>query len=588
MKFCTAILALTLLTASGQQKPAAPPAADDPADILSWAEALAGRFREMHNPVIRAHALGRLAALVCSQDQGAGATLFREALSAVDLLPDDAFSDSRQVLPVSSLSGLWKALLPAAARCDPALARFETGDRIQARLADERQHANYFLSVAMGSLDDTPDRAAQLAEAALDAGDPAAFNMPLLTRFLAELRDRAPDLADDLFPKALDFVASAPAPSPRLLAELGKYLFTAPQLLERPDKDLAQQSYRIGNSAVPVLTATRHGTNPEDVKAYLDAAVTVLKANTSAYYDPVTAYAIGFQMLPKANELAPSLVDPLQRALTAIESQVASYAGVIQSAYGGSGSPDPEGGDAAPRRDRTIRGVFRAVGAHRFDQARDLLRSLDVPAVRGQIASLIDFAEAAQAISQREIDRASRLANGLRGGVKRSLLYAGIIAAANGDVARSEFQLAMKDSELMPAEHRIGVLSAITQAMLEVDVEGALLALNQLVIASNDAANAPRRERFEPRLISKSAPSTDSPLILLGKRGIYEVVDAGRNRERFPLSVPGVEALSLPAVVQSARAVDPARLEAILLELRDENQQAAALTALVALRLKTR
>jgi len=588
VKLCAVILALALVTASAQQKPAAPLAADDPADTLAWAAALAGRFREMHNPVIRAHAVGRVAALVCNQDQGAGTTLFREALADVDLLPDDAFSDSRQVLPVSSLSGLWKSLLPAAARCDPALARFVTGDRIQARLADERQHANYFLSVAKGSLIDTPDRAAQLAEAALDAGDPAAFNMPLLTRFLSELRDRAPDLADDLFPKALDFVASASNPSPALLAELGKYLFTAPQLLERPDKDLAQQSYRIGNSAVPMLTATRHSANPEDVKAYLDSAVTVLKANASAYYDPVMAYAIGFQMLPKANDLAPSLVDPLQRAMTAIESLVASYTGVIQSAYGGSGSPDPEGGEAAPRRDRTVRDVFRAIGAHRFDRARDLQRSLDPPAVRGQVASLIDFAEAAQAISQRDTDRASRLANGLHGGVKRGLLYAGIIATAGGDVARNEFQLAMQDSELLPSEQRVGVLSAITQAMLGVDVESALLALNQLVIASNDATAEPRRERFEPRLIGKSAPSSDSPLILLGRRGVYEVVDAGRNRERFPLTVPGVEALSLPAVVQSARPVDPARLEAILLELRDENQQAAALTALVALRLKTR
>ena len=47
-----------------------------------------------------------------------------------------------------------------------------------------------------------------------------------------------------------------------------------------------------------------------------------------------------------------------------------------------------------------------------------------------------------------------------------------------------------------------------------------------------------------------------------------------------------MEALRLPAVLPLARRVDPARLEALILGLKDEAQMAQALNALVEVRLK--
>jgi hypothetical protein len=90
----------------------------------------------------------------------------------------------------------------------------------------------------------------------------------------------------------------------------------------------------------------------------------------------------------------------------------------------------------------------------------------------------------------------------------------------------------------------------------------------------------------ERHFSAKAALGTDSSLILFNRRGLCEVVDTGQHRYNFRLSVPGVEALTLPALVRLARGVDPARLEAILGSLRDETQMAFALNALAALRLE--
>ena len=78
---------------------------------------------------------------------------------------------------------------------------------------------------------------------------------------------------------------------------------------------------------------------------------------------------------------------------------------------------------------------------------------------------------------------------------------------------------------------------------------------------------------------------TDSALVLFSKRGLCEVIDISHGWHRFQLRAPGVSALSLPAVVRNAAGVDPARLEAVILGLRDEVQLANGLNALAALRL---
>src|ERR671925_1130407 len=204
-------------------------------DALDWAVALGKRFRELHDPVVAAYSLGILGGIVCPVDRAAGTDIYRESLERLKFLTPTAFTSARHHLPVPSFTALWTSITSAAVKCALDLQALTDNERAQAKMQDERQRANLTLGDALASVQSDPDRAAQLVRNALTSGDPTTLAIPTLTLVLSALRDRAADVADEVFPEALNFIASAPQPSPANLSELGEYLFTAPKYRETPD-----------------------------------------------------------------------------------------------------------------------------------------------------------------------------------------------------------------------------------------------------------------------------------------------------------------------------------------------------------------
>jgi hypothetical protein len=508
-------------------------------------------------------------------------------LTNLRLLAPAAFGAARHRLPVPSFTALWKTLTPAAAKCSFELKQLADGERAEAKMLEERQQANSNLHRAASLLESDPDRALQLARNAITASGPMLLDIPGLTYFLSNLRDRAGDLSDELFPEALDLIASARQPSPGLLLELGKYLFTSSKYLETPDATQASDTSTVGSTSIANFTANRKSASSDDIRQYIEASVKVLTATNSPFYDPVAAYAIAFQMLPKADEFAPEQADALREALVAIVSLAGSSVAKVQAAIGGSPTTDPEGGEAAHKRDRLVGRALAAIASNKFAEARDMLAGIDDLAVRSQVTSLIDFAESAAAIERRDRQAALTLANSLRGGVKRAILYAGLAAASQD---RSEafgyLDLGLHDSQLLPAERRMAVATGLSGATLRIDAESAINALNAFVDAANAAYTSPRQGRFDPQAIRRSYKAstfTDSSLILANRRCLCEVVDTGRGRHTYKLSTPGVPNMSLTGVVRNASGLDIKRLEGILLGLRDE-VMVDGLNALAALR----
>jgi hypothetical protein len=567
-------------------------AQDESKAAMEWATGLGGRFRELHNSVTATFATATLATLVCAKDKAQGSELFRGALSGLNLLTPASFNQRGPVLPVSSYAGLWKFIVPAALKCDPDLSQFTAADSSGAKLDDERRQANRKLKTALEVVDSNPDRAAQLAGAALAASVPLELDFDILLTLLSKLRDRAPDLSDELFPEALDFVTSDRAPSTGLMQELGKYLFTSQRARGRTPAENEDQdeSFQVGQSSIFIFRVTRKNVGAEDIRAYLNSALAVLTATQDPNYDPVIAYALALQMLPMTID-APDLEESLRKVLGELEPQIGDSAAQLRVKLNDSRAPDRQGDEALRLRDRRIGQVLSAVSGKRFTEAREMLKGVDELAARSQITVLIDFAESANASRRGDTQWAFTLANTLRPGIKRSLLYAGIVAGApNREAASGLFQLALRDIELLPAEQRIYTLCALANAIRRVDPDGFLLATGQAVAAQNDAYDRPRRGRFDPNAVRKiytggSGSGTDSPLILHSRYGLYEIVDSGQARHRFTLHVAGADAFSLAAAVRNAAAVDPARLEAIVVALRDENQIAKALNALADLRL---
>jgi len=552
-------------------------------DALEWSVAQRGRLAQMANPVVRVHGTAGLAAVVCAEDRIQGSGLYREAIAGLHNLPPGAFGEKgTTVLPAASFTGLWKYVVPAALKCDPDLADAAVNQRSRERMAAERYGANATLNRAWDLIDpsqaldkdDNSDRAAQVANAALDAGDPNNFDIDLLRRFLLQLNEKAPDLADDLFLRALEFVRSAEVPDPDGLQQLAKFLFTS--------ASGSSDSFQVEGATVEILTRTRTEANPDNIEALIDATLRLLAVPAAVNRNPVAAYSLVWQLLPRARDLVPERVDALENAGADLEASYPGLTAQIRSQLGSPASPDPESNDAA--RDFWLAGQVRsALAGRQVEAARDLLPRVSDLAVRGQLSALIAFGDAVRAIEARS-EQAMVLANLLRGGIKRSLLYAGIAATTSQlDLALQVMPLATRDIAPLPAEQRIRLLAALAAALVRSDTQSAMTMLDLLVRAYNDAYVNPRRGKFDPRA---SRALNDSPLILAGPRGLYEAVQTRGGRRNFPLKAPGVTAFTIGGFLAAVSAVDPARLEAAILGLRDENTRAGALVRLAETRIR--
>jgi hypothetical protein len=298
------------------------------------------------------------------------------------------------------------------------------------------------------------------------------------------------------------------------------------------------------------------------------------------------------QLVPRARDLTPDKVDDLENAMAAL-SQETSAAAQIQARVGTAENPAQDSGDPALRDFQLTGRIKGELAGGRVDRAREFLLRVSDSAARAQLAELIKFTEAGLAAEKRS-DLAMPLANALRGGVKRALVYAGIIgSAAQPDAALQVLPLGVHDAEPLPAEQRIRLLAALSAALLKTDTQAAMGTLDLLVKAYNDVYSNPRRGRFDPtaahKIYNNDArvdTSTDSSLILAGTRGMYEAVETERGRHNFSLKMTGVSALNLANVLMAAGAVDPGRLEAPILGLRDENTRAGALVRLGDVRIR--
>jgi len=577
MRIVAACLALLLVP--GVTAQSEPPA-------LDWAVALASRYRTLHEPVVGVYATAGLAALVCAVDRGAGQSLYEDALTGLSQLTPQRFREASHRLPVASFTLLWKSVTGAARKCDPRLAQYFDSERAHAKMELESRNAMDTLRLAQSRIESNPDRAGQLAEAAMSASDPDHLDIAFLRQVLTQLRARAADVSDDVFPVALDFIASWRWPSPSLLMELGKFLFVSHRLSQIPDEYDNNDTFTVNQTSIANFQDVRSSAIPDEVRDYIDAALKVLTTKNTEEYDPLAAYALAFELLGKARDLAPEDADQMGQVLAQLQS--VNGAGEVQANLAGA-TGDPNSEDDAQTRARVMTAVFQAAGASRFLEAREWNKGNSDMVSRGQVASLIDFAESAAA-ARRDAQWALTLANGLVPGVKRSMLYAGITAAsAKRDEALGPFQLALKDIEWLPAEQRMFTLAANAGAIFKVDADNGLMALGLLIDAANDAYNSPHKGVFDPKVLrhySRDATlGSDSSLVLFNRRGLCEVVDTGAHRYDFPLRVPGVEALTVAGLVPLAQGVEPARLESMIVRLQDETQMAAALNALAGVRL---
>src|ERR1051326_7192666 len=375
------ILALvTVLPLAAQNQPA-------DSEAVRWSIALGGRFRDLREPVVAAHATGKLAVLMCPYDRIPAAALFQDSLNRLRFLTPQSFRSPSQLLPVPSFTALWKLVAQAAEDCDPDLRRYWDLERAQAKMRFEHDQATETLKRGNSLIESRPDRAAQLAEAALGVSDPASLDISEFTKFLSDLRERAPDLADEVLDASLDFLTS----------------------------------------------------NSQNV-------------------DPADAYSAAVQILHESRNAAPDLIVELQQIIGQLAALIGARAESLNSEYQiqATDLSRPAVLTATADEGPAIGRVFYAVKSRNFPAARALVRGLSAGGALGQVTSIIDFAEAAEAIERGDLTMALPLANVLTPGIKRSLLYSAMTAASRDrDRGLCTLQLAVKDAEPPPGEHKL-------------------------------------------------------------------------------------------------------------------------------------
>ena len=570
-------LLLAAAPARAQNPPEPFSAMSDWNDAISWTSAIREPMRRLTNRVVTTYGIASLATVACPFDKDLASDLFREAVDDLNSVPDATFHDSKKVLPVATFSGLWKLTMGPGMKCDARLP--QPNDRAWEKRDSERREASSFLGQA--KVAEEPDRAAQLAQAALDAGDPYELDITSITAFLIDFRVRAPDLADDLFERAVAFTMEAAIPNIDALADLGNYLFLAPPFVGKTEPVQNRTTYSVGGSTFSNWQGDHDDVDPDLVTLYIGAVTGLLVNNNAAVdTDPVAAYALAYQLMPRARDLGLADADSLERFLGQMQGQNSGAAAGVESKLGG----EPSTVTSQSKFTRLMTQIRAAISAGRFAEARELLADVDGVTMRSLIGSVIDFSEAGYAIRGKDSDRAMALAGKLPGGVKRALLYAGIVATAENRItAILALHLGMKDADLLSYEQRMSVLPALATAASAVDRDETQAVLSLLIASLNDANANPRKIRFDP----KYSFGFDGPRVLMGRGGFLEVIQAGQRRQSFPLKVTGVSAFSLEDFIAQAKGVDFMRLQASVGTLRNELQLTKGYVALARLRLKT-
>jgi hypothetical protein len=464
----------------------------------------------------------------------------------------------------------------------------------------ERSSANNtVLQAALGRYQDDPDRAAQLAEFVLDAADPQLLDYETLGLFLARLRDRAPDLSDPLFERALRIAVSER--NTASFSILGKYIFTSARLNGRPDTDNLADSYPGTRALLYDFSQIRESAHAEQVSRYIEALTEMAERQVQPTYDrPNQFFDLESAMylmrflgqhaealeLPEATGTKSQAL-ALESRLTGQPAQPVGLMPQLKGAF------SKNAGTIAART--MLEMLARARTKEDFDRAREFRGQLGEIALRMQLDPLADFAEAAVAVSGSDMSLALPLANRVSGGVKRPLLYAGIIPKVSREDGRKHLSVAIRAAALLPPEFRAAMTYALAAAQMRKDPDQAFFTLTEAILAQNAALAKPRSWRFDPRGTrglgatagtAGTGAGTDVASILLSKTGFTQVIDTGRARLRYPLKVAGVEAFTLPEVIRRVEGIDLTRIEATILELKDESQRADALLALADLRFR--
>jgi hypothetical protein len=430
--------------------------------------------------------------------------------------------------------------------------------------ASARMDANF--STAYDLLKSEPGKSVDFAERSLRDGVP-----PGMTSLLIMLRLKDEKAANALFLKTLDQLLAQPIVSADTLLSLGTYIFTSPEF-DPQDTSIAPDMTRlvgVGRILVYDITADRPNIPREIVHAYLEVAAKILTRQIPVTSRP-SYYAAARLLLPKTAKFAPELTQTIAVVMQSLIADVPPDI-TLDSAYANFEVA------AAKELSETIKDIEKEKNEQRRDEryfvlladlwrradfvgARALNAKISDTDVQSELATLIDFKEAANKLERRQgVGAAEEIARKLPKGIERAMLWLGIARAR---------------AKAGEAQRAIEALNAALESAS--NLRDARRPYLTLTAASQLAQLDPMRAQSTlAEAIRQFNAQTSESLIAVSWE---QRVETGRMWRYFPLKVAGVESEFRQTLPSLMKADAEGTVESVK-QLTDERQLAIALIA---------
>jgi hypothetical protein len=234
------------------------------------------------------------------------------------------------------------------------------------------------------------------------------------------------------------------------------------------------------------------------------------------------------------------------------------------------------------------RRVLELIRSKDFDQARLAVSDFEDRDLRGAWNFVVNYYDAAEAVYKGDAAKAMQFISQFLPppyyNVKKTLLFAGMVAKSNRDDGESLLGMALGEVAPLPPEHRVWTISLLAGALMQENPDRAFNLLGDVVKAQNAARATPRS--WSVRVPDPAFARTDIRELLLTKDGIMlsslSFSPGGIGLPVF-LRVPPAVTHTLTEVFYLAPPTELQRLEFLTQELKNEADRAEALNTIAEL-----
>lgn len=417
--------------------------------------------------------------------------------------------------------------------------------------------------------------ASRHAEQALGGRLSGIRNLTMLLTLLNNLKKSDVRAADNIFLKALAQFKLQTGVTPDDVLIIGNYLFTGANVPEHLRSRVFISPARVGDTHLQAdISVDRPNLMPAVVRAYVNVATETLGRPAVNAQDAKLKAAAAQLLLPKARRFNPDLVGRL--------SAIAAGGGVNpaaeeQAAAAGSADSRRKATDieavlreAEGLADKDARHKYVLDRFRYFFLKRDFAAALAVADksqdsdLRGRLADLVTFAQAAPSLERGQVEPAEQAAGRLGSPTLRHLLGLGVARAylKRGDAVAAEnaINAVFKDARgaAVGVQQFYPLLNAV-EMLAPVDASSAARKLSDLVGVFN-AAEAKGTEAWPNKLL--------------------ETVRYKEHSITVPLSVPGVNPGNFYLALRPLALNDPRGTVAAVLEIKNETVLSEGMQAL--------